>query len=109
MNGKKWLPNGAAILLSPARTSPLKKKRQNLQDFQVRVRGKRADTYPKVYTDIEVEYHLWGIDIDSKAVEQAIQLSEEKYCSASAMLKDSANISSAYIFHAPGDKLGKRR
>ena len=84
--------------------SILKKKRQDIKDFQVRVRGKRADTYPKVYTNIEVVYHLWGEDIDPKAVEQAIQLSEQKYCSASAMMKASANIASAYIIHMPGEK-----
>ena len=57
--------------------SILKKKRQDLQDFQVRVRGKRADTFPKIYTDIQVVYHLWGTGIDPKAVEQAIRLSEQ--------------------------------
>ena len=85
--------------------SILMKKRQPFQDFQVRVRGKRADTYPRVYTNIEISYHLWGNDIDPKAVEQAIKLSEEKYCSVSAMLKTSAEISSTYIVHSPGKEI----
>jgi putative redox protein len=84
--------------------SILKKQRQNLSDFQVQVRGKRADTHPKVYTDIEVIYHLWGDNIDVNSVERAIHLSEEKYCSASVMLRASANIRSQYFIHAPGDK-----
>jgi putative redox protein len=79
--------------------SILKKKRQNLQDFRVEVRGKRADTYPRIYTDIEIIYHLWGEDLDSRAIENAINLSEEKYCSASAMLRPSATISSRYVVH----------
>jgi putative redox protein len=83
--------------------SILKKKRQDFQDFKVEVRGKRADTYPRVYTDIEIIYHLWGENIDRSAVENAIKLSEDKYCSASAMLRASANIRSKYIIHSPGD------
>lgn len=79
----------------------LKKKRQDLQSFQVKVRGKRVDTYPRIYDEIEILYLIWGNTIDPKAVEQAIQLSEEKYCSASAMLRSVANISSSYeIFSA---------
>jgi putative redox protein len=77
-------------------TSILKKKRQPLQDLKIKVRGKRAETYPMVYTEIEITYYLWGDGIDVKAVEQAIQLSEEKYCSASAMLKAVAQFKSSY-------------
>lgn len=85
--------------------SILEKKRQPLHDFQVRVRGKRADDFPKVYTDIEVIYILWGAGLDPRAVEQAIQLSEEKYCSASIMMKAVAKMSSSYQILAPGETL----
>src|SRR5574338_791534 len=54
--------------------SILGKKRQDLQDFQIRVRGRRASDYPRVYKEIEVTYLLWGTNIDAKAVEHAIQL-----------------------------------
>ena len=64
----------------------MRKKRQEVMDFQVKVRGKRADNHPKVYTQIEVEYILWGDNLDVKAIEHAIQLSEEKYCSAKIRL-----------------------
>lgn len=74
----------------------LKKKRQPLAELQVKVRGKRSETHPMVYTDIEVTYLLWGNGLDSKAVERAIELSEEKYCSASAMLGEVAHIQSVY-------------
>ena len=74
----------------------LEKKRQNLQDLRVRVRGKRAADHPKVYVEIEIEYLLWGEGLDPRAVEHAIQLSEEKYCSASAMLGKTAEIRHAY-------------
>jgi putative redox protein len=76
--------------------SILEKKRQDLRDLKISVRGKRADTYPKVYTEIEVEYLLWGEDLDPKAVEQAIELSEHKYCSASIMLGATAKVTTSY-------------
>jgi putative redox protein len=76
--------------------SILTKKRQALKDFQVQVRGKRAVEHPKIFTEIEVTYLLWGDALDPKGVERAIQLSEEKYCSASAMLGAVAKISSTY-------------
>jgi len=59
--------------------SILEKKRQRINKFEVMVRGKRAEAHPRVYTEIEVSYHLWGDHIDSRAVEQAIQLTEDKY------------------------------
>jgi putative redox protein len=84
-------------------TSILRKQRQPLQDFRVVVRGLRADTHPKVYTEIEVIYLLWGDGINARFVEQAIKLSEEKYCSASVMLRASAKFSSSYRILAPGE------
>jgi putative redox protein len=80
----------------------LRKQRQELVDFKVIVRGKRAETYPKIYTDIQVIYLLWGEALDPVAVEQAIQLSEEKYCSASVMMRASAKIESVYYILPPG-------
>lgn len=81
----------------------LTKKRQTPDAFQVRVRGKRAETFPRVYNEIEVMYLIWGNGIDPKAVEQAIKLSEEKYCSASAMMREVAEISSSYKILSPGE------
>ena len=81
----------------------LEKKRVPLSDFTVNVRGKRADTYPMIYTDIEVEYLFWSETLQPKDAEQAIKLSEEKYCSASFMLGKSAKISSIYKILKPGE------
>lgn len=75
--------------------SILAKKRKVLNRFLVKVRGMRAQSHPKVYTEIEVEYLIWG-DVDAASVEQAIALSEEKYCSVSAMLASSAKIKTSY-------------
>jgi putative redox protein len=74
----------------------LTKKRKHIERFEVSVRGTRADVYPKVYKEIEVIYRLWGEDLPARDVEQAIRLSEEKYCSAQAMLDSDAEIRSSY-------------
>lgn len=79
------------------------KKRQPLEALHVKVRGKRADTYPRIYKEIEVIYLIWGNGIDPLAVEQAINLSEEKYCSVSAMLREAAEMRSSYKILAPGE------
>jgi putative redox protein len=79
----------------------LQKKREPLQALKVRVRGKKAEDFPKIYTEIEVTYLIWGEGIDPNAVERAIQLSEEKYCSVSAMLRQSAQITCSYQILIP--------
>ena len=83
----------------------LKKKRVNFSDLQIKVSGQRADTHPKVYTDIHVTYYVWGEDIKEKDVKQAIELSEDKYCSVSAMLKSTAKIESDFQILAPGETI----
>lgn len=83
----------------------LQKKRAHLTDLKVNVRGKRAESAPKIYTDVEVEYIIWGKDIKQKDVEQAIILSEEKYCSVSIMVGKTANITSSYKILKPGESV----
>jgi putative redox protein len=76
--------------------SILEKKRQEVTGLEVNARAERAEEPPRVYTDIEVEYVLRGRDIKPKAVDDAIRLSEEKYCSASVMLGKTARITTSY-------------
>lgn len=83
----------------------LNKKRVNFSDLKIKISGKRADTHPRVYTDIHVHYYVWGEDIKEKDVKQAIELSEEKYCSVSAMLRSTATIYSEYTILAPSEKI----
>ena len=59
-------------------------KRARLARFDVNIKGQRAETEPARYTALEIEYVLAGENIKPKGVEQAITLSEEKYCSALA-------------------------
>jgi putative redox protein len=69
----------------------LAKKRQKLQSLEVICTGERAKEPPAVWTKIEILYRLRGT-LDESAVKHAIQLSEEKYCSVSAMLQKTAKI-----------------
>jgi putative redox protein len=66
--------------------SILGKKRQAVTAFEVRVRGDRADEYPRKYTNIEITYVVIGRGVDPDAVRRAIELSETKYCSVAASL-----------------------
>jgi len=66
--------------------SILRKKRQDVTDFEVRVDVDRAEEHPKVFTQAAINYIVTGHDIEEKAVIRAIQLTAEKYCPAQAML-----------------------
>src|SRR5687768_13261832 len=74
----------------------LEKKRQPVSAYEIEVRGERRAEYPRIYTHIEVIHRVRGYDIDPKAVAHAVELSETKYCSVSAMLESSAQITSRY-------------
>jgi putative redox protein len=85
--------------------SILQKKRIQISDMQVKVRARRADDYPMIWTEIHVTYLIWAENIRPKDVEQAIQLSEDKYCSVGIMLGKSAVLTSEYKILKPGDKV----
>jgi putative redox protein len=69
----------------------LRKKRQKLVALEVEVSGERAAEPPTVWVKLEIIYRLRG-QLDEKAVRDAIQLSEDKYCSVAAMLRKTAPI-----------------
>src|SRR5215213_3404012 len=64
----------------------LKKMRQDVTGYDVRVRDRRADEHPRRFTEIEVRHIVRGRDLDPAAVDRAVRLSSEKYCPASAAL-----------------------
>ncbi|MBI3941686.1 MAG: OsmC family protein [Chloroflexi bacterium] len=76
--------------------SILEKKRQGVTSFEVRTTAERAEEYPMMYTDIQVEYIVHGHNINPDAVARAIELSQTKYCSVSAMLSKTARIITSY-------------
>ncbi|MBB4040797.1 putative redox protein [Microvirga flocculans] len=74
----------------------LRKGREKITDCDVEVTGERAETDPKVFTKIHIEYRVKGRDLAPTKVERAIQLSKEKYCSASIMLGAVAEITHSW-------------
>ncbi|MFZ5523076.1 MAG: OsmC family protein [Pseudomonadota bacterium] len=72
--------------------SILKKSRQAISDCYVELDAERAETDPKVFTSIHMHFVVKGKNIKPEAVEKAIKLSAEKYCSASIMLGQTAVI-----------------
>jgi len=76
--------------------SILYKKRQQLSGFEIQLHAERAEEHPKVFTAITIHYIVRGRDVDPKAVERAIELSSTKYCSAHAMLAETATITTSY-------------
>lgn len=65
----------------------LNKKRQKVYDLSIDITGKRADTHPMVYTEVDIAFVIRGENISPAAVERAIQLSQDSYCSASIIFQ----------------------
>ncbi len=79
--------------------SLLKKMRVNYNNFEVHIDAERAEEHPKVYTKIDLTYKLWGknLESDKDKIEKSIDLSQNKYCSISAMLR-AANIPLSHTY-----------
>ncbi len=72
--------------------SMLKKGKQDLVDCEVEISAERADSEPKVFTKIHLHFVLSGNNLSEKRVARAVELSAEKYCSASIMLGKTAKV-----------------
>lgn len=72
--------------------SMLKKQRQDIVGVEVSLVGERAAEHPMVYTEVKLVYTVRGRKLNKALVERAVSLSDEKYCSATAMFKKSANV-----------------
>jgi len=77
----------------------LKKMRVKVDAFEVHLTGNAREEHPQVFTDIHIEYILYGDAIPEADVERAIELSTTKYCSVSAMLRDSVKITHSCTIH----------
>ncbi|MBA2734611.1 MAG: OsmC family protein [Acidobacteria bacterium] len=76
--------------------SILKKKREQVTDYRVEVRGERRGEHPRSFTRMEVRHIVRGRNVSEKALAQAIELSETKYCSVAATLRPTVEIISSY-------------
>jgi putative redox protein len=77
--------------------SILKKKRQPIEGFDVRVRSERTSEFPHVCRTIHIEYVVHGAGVQPEAVERAIELTENKYCPVHAMLRPAVAFSHSYV------------
>lgn len=76
--------------------SILKKKRERVTDYRVEVSGERREEHPRKYTRIEVRHLLRGHKLSERAVAQAIELSENKYCSVAATLRPGVELVTSF-------------
>ena len=77
----------------------LRKKRQDVTSLEVRVHGDRSGEHPRKYTHVEVDFVVTGHGVDPEAVRRAIELSETKYCSVSATLRDEVSVNTRFEVH----------
>ncbi|HVP54990.1 MAG TPA: OsmC family protein [Candidatus Eisenbacteria bacterium] len=74
----------------------LRKKRQEVTGYEVKVEADQRTEPPNVFTEVRIHHIVTGVDIAENALQDAIHLSESKYCSVSAMLQLSAEIKTTY-------------
>jgi putative redox protein len=87
------------------------KKHKHVAAYEVSVEADQLQSPPQVFTDIRIHHRITGDDVDAGSVEAAIELSEEKYCSVEAMLRQSgAQITTTYsIFDNAGNLTASNR
>jgi putative redox protein len=74
----------------------MSRQRQKLDRLEISVQGTRREEDPRYFERIDLEYSVGGQNIKKNAVERAIRLSAEKYCSVRAMLKDAVKLNITY-------------
>jgi putative redox protein len=74
----------------------LRKKRQQVTGYEVKVEADQMPDPPQVFTQVRLHHIVTGADVSAQAVEDAIRLSEEKYCSVGAMVKLSAELHTTF-------------
>ncbi len=84
--------------------SIMRKKRERVTAYRVEVRGERRTEHPRAFTRMEVRHIVHGHNISEKALAQAIELSETKYCSVAATLRPTVEIVSSYEIIEEEDK-----
>jgi len=77
----------------------LKKMKVPVENIEIDIHSQRADEHPKVYTKIDMTYHFYGKNLPQKKLEKAVNLSKNTYCSVSAMLNNTAEITAGIENH----------
>jgi putative redox protein len=76
--------------------SILQKKRQDVTDYRVEITGTRADEHPRKFTAFHVHHIVHGRNVSDKAVADAVELSDTKYCSVAATVRPTATITTSF-------------
>lgn len=76
--------------------SILQKKRQKISSYEIEISGESREEHPKSFSKIHIHHILKGENLSTKAVEQAIELSDKKYCSVAATLRPTATITTSF-------------
>ena len=83
--------------------SILRKKREDVTDYRVELRGERRAEHPRSYSRILVHHIITGRNVSEQSIAQAIELSDKKYCSVAATLRPTAEIVSSFEVIQAGD------
>ena len=96
-------PNPVQVVLAAAAgcggmdvISLLRKMRQRVTGYEIEVTGERRDQHPRVFTKIDILHRVRGHDVSPQAVEEAIRLSDTKYCSVHGMLAPTVEMTSRF-------------
>jgi putative redox protein len=81
--------------------SVLQKMRAPLEGVEIRISADRASEHPRVFTKIHLEYVFTGRGLTADQVKRAVELSQEKYCSVSAMLRTAAELTYSWRIAGP--------
>jgi len=87
--------------------SIIRKKRQKVTSYEVRCQADQAPDPPQVFTKVRIHHVITG-EVTETAVQEAIRLSEEKYCSVGAMVKQTADLQTTYEIVSPVEAVGAR-
>jgi putative redox protein len=82
--------------------SLLRKMRVDFTELELEIEAEKSEEHPHVFTDINLVYIVTGRDIDEDKVKRAIELSQDKYCSVSAMLRKACPVNWTYRIVEPG-------
>ncbi len=74
----------------------LRKKREEILEYRIEISSQRRDEHPRAFTRMEVRHKVKGRNISEKSLAQAIELSDQKYCSVAATLRPTVEIVSSY-------------
>ncbi len=79
--------------------SLMRKMKLEVRDFRIDITAKLSEDHPQTYTEVSLEYHFYGPNLDPKKLERAVQLSVEKYCGVIEMFRSFAQLEWATFFH----------